>query len=29
MDLIYLGLGVCFFVVSAILVGLFEKLRGR
>lgn len=29
MDLVYLALGVAFFVLTALLVSLFEKLRGR
>jgi hypothetical protein len=29
MDLLYIALAVGFFAVSALLVGLFEKLRGR
>lgn len=29
MDLIFLALAVGFFAVSALLVSLFEKLRGR
>jgi hypothetical protein len=29
MDLLFLALAVGFFAVSALLVSLFEKLRGR
>jgi hypothetical protein len=29
MDLLYIALAVGFFAVSALLVSLFEKLRGR
>lgn len=29
MDFLYLALGLGFFALSALLVSLFEKLRGR
>jgi hypothetical protein len=29
MDLLYIALAVGFFAISALLVSLFEKLRGR